>query len=378
MPKSMKYVLNAIPLALLAAFAWWFVNDAVRQKGVGLLERQTFPVNNIYACAAIAGGLAIGSFVLADIFATRRRQRIETVAGYLSFSFREKLGRNGLKLTGRMHLFDDWESGRNLIAGSYDGTEIRVFDFVKCCRSRSRTTAGGDDTTTRYEQTVFLIELPEHVRLSVQILHSKSTLMLTTVFGFSGIEFHSGDAFLTDDDQQALDTFNKKYMVAHSLVPTASSANNSRDSDDLLRKLEHTISLPLIRELVNGPGWSVELCESHVAIWIHNKRIRPQDIPDRMNDVLAIVKQLSDGADASSALKLTATGDASLNPALPFRQFGLLAGSGCLGMFLAAALFAPIFFLFVQQAPWLVFVWPVFGAAVVAATVWAAFKIASR
>jgi len=378
MPKSVKYVLNAIPLALLAAFGWWFANGAVRQKGVGLLDRQPFPINNMYACAAIVGGLAIASFILADVFVTRRRQRMETVAGYLGFRFREKLGRNGLKLSGRMQLFDDWESGRNLIAGMTDETEIRVFDFVKCCRSRSHTTSGGDDTTTRYEQTVFLIDLPDHVRLSVQILHSRSTLMLRTVFGFAGIEFSSGDAFLSDDDQQALETFNKKYMVARSLVPTANSTESSPDSDNLLRKLEHTIGLPLIRELVNGPGWSVELCESHVAIWIHNKRIRPQDIPDRMNQVLAIVKQLVDGIGASSALKLTATGETSLNPELPFRQFGLLAGSGCLGMFLAAALFAPIFFLFVDQAPWLVFVWPIFGAAVVAATVWAAFKIAGR
>jgi hypothetical protein len=54
---------------------------------------------------------------------------------------------------------------------------------------------------------------------------------------------------------------------------------------------------------------------------------------------------------------------------IAFSRIGLLAGSGCLGMILAAAVFIPLVLLYAKDYPWLVFAWPFFGMAMVVAAI---------
>jgi hypothetical protein len=377
MAKPTNHLLGAVPGAVIASFVWWWANSAVRLKGVGLLERQPFPINNMYACAAIGAFLSIVASVLADQFVSRRRQRMETVAGRLGLSFREKVGRNSLKLSAQCHLFEDWESGRNHLDGKFDGTDVRIFDFVKCRTSRRHGSAGHDDTT-REEQTVILFPMPDHIRLSVQILNHRAVVWLTTAFGFSGIRFQSDDVFLSDEDRNVLETFNDRYIVAQGLSHKEHSHRDKVNPAELFGQLEGLIGLPLMRQLLAGWGWSLELCGSQVAIWKHNKRIRPQQLPGRLTDAHEIYKHLVKGDSNGESPRLTAIGNAVMSPDVPFRQIGIIAAGGCLGMLLGAALFAPIFFMFVEEAPWIVFVWPFFGAAVMAASVWMVIKVSRR
>ena len=59
-------------------------------------------------------------------------------------------------------------------------------------------------------------------------------------------------------------------------------------------------------------------------------------------------------------------------------EFVPLAIGGCAGMFLAFVLFLPIFFLFAEKVPWIVFVWPFFGIGVMATSALVASRIARR
>ena len=59
-------------------------------------------------------------------------------------------------------------------------------------------------------------------------------------------------------------------------------------------------------------------------------------------------------------------------------KFVPLAIGGCAGMFLAFALFIPVFFLLADTYPWVVFVWPVFGMGVMVTSAFAATRLARR
>lgn len=382
MQKLLKSVVSAIPVGILVAFLWHWVNSAFGNKNGGFLENSPWPLSDIYLCVVIAVVLAICGSFFAFVLSDKRRKDLELAAGLLGMSYEEKLSRNSVNVQGRMHLFDDWVKATNLIHGSVNDIDVQIFDLKQQYTTRSHSSSGSSRQTHSKHQTVFLMPLPEGFGVSLQLMQKGSFGWLLGAMGFDGIEFELDDSFATDEDRRVLAQFNEKYLVVQGLVRGGTGINStpiiSKDSEEVMKTLEERFSLDLLKELATGRGYSVELCESHVAIWQHQKKIRAADIPTVLGEVTAIYELLIGGVSDRQRMKLSATGQASLRPEASVGRFGVIAASGCAGMFLAFALFVPVFFLFVEKAPWIVFVWPFFGMAVVAGSVFVGTRLANK
>ncbi|MCP4170946.1 MAG: hypothetical protein GY758_09270 [Fuerstiella sp.] len=364
----MKSLTNAIPAAFLTAILWYFINQFATQNGVGFLERQPWPINDMYVCIVIGAVFGIVSSLIALWFVDRRRQAMEAAAGMLGLTWRDAVDQNSLRIEGRLYIFRDWEAGTNLICGEFDGVDLKIFDLEKEWTSRSQSSSGGSSNDTHNEhQTIFLFALPEGVGVPIQMLRKNALGWLLDAIGFEGIEFHTNDSFASEEVKQTLQKFNDEYRVVQGHM-TEQSARMSSSSPGILKEslaqLERRISFPLLMTLANGQRWSVEVCESHLAVWEHKTRQKPNSLANCLNEVTEIYQLFVDGSSSGPQMRLEVTGAAPIKMDAGISLFAPILAFGCLGMFLAFALFVPIFFLFVEDHPWLVFIWPFFGMAI--------------
>lgn len=378
----LKSVSSVFSAAVMTGLLWYFANSFARKNGVGLLERQPWPLNNIWLCATAVAALAAISMLIAYQFSSRRREAMESAAGMLGLSYRGGVSRNSLNLQGPLCLFDDWDEGTNLISGEFDGIPVQIFDFVKTRTSRVQSSSSSGDNTVRENQTVFLLELPEDYGVPVQILRGKALLWMMQAFGLSGIEFQLEGSLAAEEDRTVLQKFNRDYLVLHGAVDGGhrdgqAARTLSSAAEEHLRRLETLMGLPLVKRLAEGRGWSIEVGRSHVAIWMQKTRLKPQQIPECLAEVTALHRLLLEG-DAHSGMRLSASGQATVSLQNSGSQIAVLAVSGCLGMVLAFGMFVPVFFMFADRAPWIVFVWPFFGLAVIALSVFIGTRLASK
>ena len=77
MKDPLRIIGTAVPAAIAVGLLWIFLNRFVPQGGAGFLERQAWPISNIYICAAIGGVLGAGSAAVAALLTHRRRQAME-------------------------------------------------------------------------------------------------------------------------------------------------------------------------------------------------------------------------------------------------------------------------------------------------------------
>ncbi len=381
MTKLLKSLANAIPGAVLTAIVWYFMNRFTAGKGGGILDRQPWPINNIYLCAAIGAGFAVICSMVALYIVDRRNAALEAAAGLLGLRYRGKVSKSSLGISGPLHVFDDWAEGTNLLYGEFHSTGVQVFDLKKQCTTTSRnssTSQSGTSTTTEH-QTIFLLPLPEGQLVPVQILKKNAVSWIIGAMGFDGVEFSTNDQFASEEDRGDIQRFNDDWLVVRGLSRKGnrSAAATEDAAEDALRRLEATISFPFLKSLLVDQRWSVEVCDSHVAIWMHKKRVRPTQLADCLRRVTELHRILIEGP-ADSQAKLIATGDTLMQMNLGVGRMLPIAVSGCLGMLVAFVIFIPIFFLFADKAPWIVFVWPFFGMAVVAGSVYIGTRLANN
>lgn len=378
MGKYLKALLSGIPGAIFVAILWFWVNSATG----GMLERAPFPLNDIYACVGIGITLGIAGSCLAIFFANRRREALEGAAAGFGMEFSEKVDRNSLNVEGRLHIFDDWLEASNHMEGVVDDVPIQIFDLWKQHTSRSHGKSGSNRRTHNQKQTVYLMPLPQKSPVSVQLIQKGALGWMLGAMGFDGIEFELDGQFATDEDRRILAKFNEQYLVVQGLRRGGSNPKPTQpvpdDSEKVLALLEQRLSLDLLRKLAEGRGFSLEICESHLAVWQHKTCVAPGDLVGALAEIVELYTLLVDGPADQRRMKLSASGQTSLTPEVSVRSFGAIAAGGCVGMFLAFAMFVPVFFLFVEQAPWIVFVWPFFGMAVVAGSVFVSTRIAGK
>jgi hypothetical protein len=306
---------------------------------------------------------------------------MEAAAGMLGLRYRGKVSKSSLGISGPLHIFDDWEQGTNLLHGEVDSKGVQVFDLKKQYTTTSRnssTSQSGSSTTTEH-QTIFLLPVPDGQLVPVQILKKNAVSWMIGAMGFDGVEFSTDDQFASDKDRGAIQRFNDDWLVVRGLSrkgnPSAAATEDA--AEDALRRLEATISLPFLKSLLVDNRWSVEACESHVAIWMHKKLVRPTHIADCLRRVTELHRILIEGP-ADSQANLIATGETLMQMNLGVGRMLPIAVSGCLGILIAFVMFIPIFFLFADKAPWIVFVWPFFGMSVVAGSVYIGTRLANK
>jgi len=379
MKNSAAYFRDAFAGALVVGLIWYFGNAYTQEKGKGWFERQDFPINNM-ACCIVAGAAlgVIGAFV-GNFVRDRRRQAMQSAAMYNRLDFKPSLKKSQLGSARSMRLFDNWEEGRNQLHGRLQGVEISIFDLHKKIITRSSSSSGSSSTTRLEQHTVFLLERPESDGLPAQFLVKGNLAFALTALDFRGVEFEPRDADISDEDRRVLDEFNNKYLIAQGLTRGGTrTAQSLVPDDELLERLEQVVSLDVMRQLLSGHEWNLELGETHIAIWKHKERTRPSAIANLLPQILALHSVLSDASKQRRAVPLKARGSSIVSREVSFAHLGLVVGSGCLGMLLAGGIFVPLFFMFADEYPWMVFVWPLFGMAIIVCTVKLALWIKSR
>ena len=363
----LKLICTTLPAGLMTAVVWYWVNGFGKQNGQGILEQQIWPLNNIYWCAAIAIVLAIVSMVTFEFLTARRSSQMEAAAAMLGLEFSRTVSRNQLSIKGRLPIFDDWDEASNLLDGSVDGIHLQMFDYVSVTRS---TSPGKGNDSQRVQQTVILIPLDDYCGPSFCMRRRNSLLSITSLLGFDGLSFE-GDQTHAMEEQDQIRQFNDKYLVMQWNGDTADGG-----SQRSLQRMAEQSNLSLLKTLVNGRGWSLEVCESHAVFWVNRKRFKPDEVRQVIDESLQLFQNLT--SDNASGPRLGVSGQAAMSDPISFASFGPVIASGCLGMVLAFGLFVPIFLKFADKAPWLVFVWPFFGMAIMAVCVILGAKIARR
>jgi hypothetical protein len=379
MKNTAVYVRDAFGGAMIVGIIWYFANAYTPENGKGWFERQTFPLNNMACCIAAGAALgALGTFS-GNFARDRRRQAMQSAAMYNRLDFEPFLTKPQLGSARSLRLFDNWDEGRNLLHGRLRDVEISIFDLHKKIVTRTQSSSGSSSTTRRIQHTVFLFERPDSGGLTAQILRKGSLAFALTALNFRGVEFEPRDTVISDDDRRVLDDFNSTYLVAQGLTRGGTrTARAVMPDDELLAGLEQVVDLNVMRKLVAEHNWNVELGDTHIAIWKYKDRIRPSTISDVLPQILELHSGLSGASKQRSAVPLKALGTSIASREVSMGQMGWIAGSGCLGMLLAAGIFGPLFFMYADEYPWMVFAWPFFGMGVVIGTVKLALWIKRR
>ena len=373
-------LVTAIPGAIIAGLLWFYVNKFLPQAGPGLLERQSWPLNNIYVCSAIGAFLAAGSALIAMALQNRRRRSMEAEIGLAGLRYQGSVDRNDLRLTGSLQIFDNWTEGTNYGRGEVGRTSVQMVD-VRTVRSSSSMGSGGrrhrGNESTTVNQTVFLLPASERPFPTLSILRKRSSIM--AMFGHKGMEFHARNDAASEPDRRTLEEFRTNYLVTQGLVLKSNrAAEDSGEAASLFERMQEMIGLPLLRQLLMTGQWNLEFCPSHVAIWKAKKLIRPNEVAQQLQEVVELHRAILDGCGDHSETRLEVQGSAKMEIDASFGQFIPLAAGGCVGMFLAFVIFLPIFFLFADKHQWIVFLWPVFGMAMMAGCAVAGSRLSRR
>lgn len=368
----------AIPASIFTALAWYYINRFVPHAGKGILENQSWPLNNIYLCAAAGAALMSAASAIQLMFSHHRQQSLEAAAVIAGLEFQGTIDRNDLMYTGNLRVLDNWSNGTNSAVGKINGTSVQVVD-VETTHTSHQTGPGhhGGDSTSRHYQTVYLLPADDIPFPSVSLVRRGGLQWASELLGFKGMEFYAEQSTASAQDQQTLTDFHNRYMVTQGAA--LKSSLGSQDVDDeaaLFLRLGEVIGLPLLRRLTEDGQWNLELCSSHVAIWKSRKLVKPNELPQQLNEVFELHRLLIEHDNDRSEIPLAVRGSAKMQVEANITALLPLAVSGCVGMFLAFALFMPIFFLFVPKYPWIVFVWPFFGMGIMALSIRVGMKAA--
>jgi len=383
MKESFKIVRTAIPGGIITGFLWIFVNRFVPQAGPGYLERQSWPLNNIYLCVAIGAVAAVGSAAIASWYKSRRRQAMEAAMALAGLRFRGTVDCNELQISGKLNILENWAEGSNYAVGQISQTEVQMVD-VQTVRTSPTINSGGHEhgsqnSTATENQTVYLLPAGDRPFPSLSILRNRGPGWVSSLLGLQGIEFHAKNDAASEQDRATLEEFRKHYVVTQG--PVLKSQRCPEDADEeatLFQELEQIISIPLLRNLLDHPEWSLEFCPSHIAIWKAKKCVKPGELAQQLNEVVELHRLVVDETLGYSNTMLEIRGSAKMEIDASVTEFVPLAIGGCVGMFLAFVLFIPVFFLLADTYPWVVFVWPVFGMGVMVISTLAASRLARR
>ena len=289
----------AIPAAIFTALAWYSINRFVPHAGKGVLENQSWPLNNVYICAAAGSALMSAASVMQLMFSHHRRQSLEAAAAIAGLEFRGTIDRNELMYTGNLRVLDNWSRGTNSAIGKINGTSVQIVD-VETTHTSRQTGLGhlGGDSTSRHYQTVYLLPADDVPFPSVSLVRRGGMQWASELLGFKGMEFYAEQCTASAQDQQTLTDFHNRYMVTQG--PALKSSFGPQDADDeaaLFQRLGEVIGLPLLRRLTEVGQWNLELCPSHVAIWKSGKLVKPNELPQQLNEVLELHRLLIEHGD---------------------------------------------------------------------------------
>ena len=213
----------------------------------------------------------------------------------------------------------------------------------------------------------------------IAITHVGRLSGLVKLAGLSPIIIQSSPDTDALEPDHIVKVFNQRYLVSSGELSqslTDENASLEMELEKIQNRIESVLSRPLLQLLTSGRGYSIEVGQRQVAISIALKISRRAGITNVVSEVVRLFETLMNAVNSPKSLTVRINPDSVVRVATKTGiLFAVFALGGVGGMFLAFALFAPIFFLFVEDYPWIVFLWPFFGMAVMIGPITLAFRI---
>lgn len=351
---------GAINVGIVFPLVWFLINQASKVVGgIGILEKQPWPLSSIYACSVIGALLGTGLGIALVIARRQRSEQTAALAERMGFEFVRDVPRNdltryhGLQLFKRRHFHEV----RNLMKGNIDGVEFAVLDYEYI-----EPGSEGDDTNYRHTVALF----PDGAQGLPRFVLWTGDLMLKFLektAGFKGITFEP-DGSISAQDREVVERFSRSYFLSPPLGEVREAWEEQRVREELgtiengthvspiidsqyETALRERFHLDTLRFLSERAGWSVESDGEHLAIW-RNKKIIPAARREKFlyeaNEIRAALLTTASNPAAAQVLK----GSVSMPRPTPERGaagllgavIGFFAGSGV--GFAAVALVLPL------------------------------------
>ena len=371
--RPLKMLIDMIVAFVFGLFLWFAVNSVTAQHGMGWLESARFPLNSRIVSALIFSAVIGFSDFVGMLVKARRQSDMQTAAALMGLAFEPTPDPKALNLEMSMDLFENWHELRNVMTGRIGGTELTALELV------TRIPASGDSSESYQEKSVILFKHDGSLPGRIAITHVGRLSGLVKLAGLSPIIIQSSPDTDALEPDHIVKVFNQRYLVSSGELSqslTDENASLEMELEKIQNRIESVLSRPLLQLLTSGRGYSIEVGERQVAISIALKISRRAGITNVVSEVVRLFETLMNAVNSPKSLTVRINPDSVVRVATKTGiLFAVFALGGVGGMFLAFALFAPIFFLFVEDYPWIVFLWPFFGMAVMIGSITLAFRI---
>lgn len=377
MHSTAKLLISPIPGAVVTGFLWFVINMMTEAKGVGVLDKQPWPVSDIYTCVAIG---ALLSFSVALLRWFRQRQRsssLEAMCGMLGLKYSAEAKKGDFGGFKRLSVFDDWYRGLDRMSGEFRDLPVEMFDYT----SRTVSRSSENTSTSFHSQTVVL--LPAEPAWPAFELRPRGMLTsLISAAGIQGVQFELDDEMMArPEEREIVNRFNRSYFLSAgiSTIVKRWAGEETAQPDHNPPPLADQFTLDTLRMLGKHPGWMIESRDGHVAFWRANRIIPPSRRRAFLSQAIDLFETLSKPERTSADERLQVTQQAVSRTAIA-GPFGGMAVGGCAGMFLAVAICFPLIaWAFANDFPgWIVFIWPIAGMMFMIGGAFAGLKIAAR
>ncbi len=221
---------------IAAGVLWWIANRCYTVNGVGWLERQAWPLNNVWLIATLGALVGLIAGLVRRAHGRRHDASIEDLCQRWGFTFAATASGDALPLA----VWPAWQDARCHMSGTRNGLPIEIVDVT--------VTEGTGDAARSRDWTVILLEaegLPDFE------LHPRTfTARLLELAGVPLVPF---DVAAVRDPVAAADV---REFTRHWLLVAA--------DQDAARRLFRP---EVMRDLERFVGWSLQSRGGYLALW---------------------------------------------------------------------------------------------------------------
>jgi hypothetical protein len=368
MSSTLRIIFAPLGGALVVALLWLALNGMPGNPKRGWLERQSWPISSLPACATIGAVLCL--LQAAGWRAQQiHKESLAKTADRLRLQHSERVVRSDLGEAANLCVFNDWNEGWDRLFGRFEGLELQMLDFTSVQSSASQR-----GTKPRSEsQTVVAIPVETRDWPVFEIHPRGLSTWMWDLLGCRGATFRFRDEFgIIDLDRAALARFNRRYRVfvglAQRIAEMAGMALGvpvgTRPAQEA--ELSDRFTMGTLRRFAETRGWTVESCGTHAAFWRSGKIIPAANREAFLHEAADLYRSLAapakDAADANLVIEASEFDSTTLGR----RMSGLIAGA-LVGVAVAMVIWGPLLLAMpMNLAGIVVFAWPFVGFAFMA------------
>jgi hypothetical protein len=334
--RSYRWLGAGIVTAVMTTVAWFVINHSHRVNGVGLLQRQEWPLSSVYVCAALGAALgAVGELVGARRARRHARQLLE-FADSLGFGFSPRVAADDFAEWRSLPAFQKWSGGCNRLSGQVAGVPVEMLDYTMVQR--------GDDGDSTSHQTVVLLPTGERDLPTFELQPRTLTVKILSAMGVPDVAFAAEG--VPEEEAKAVEDFGKRYHLSAGLEAEVARLGQREAGDAAAEAaIRAVFPVDVLTFLADHPGWHVQGAGRCMGLWRPNKVVAAADRPTFLAEALAVraalVESASDGEPTLPAPPGAARGPAEAAANLAGAGIGAMVGffgggalSSCVAMWI--------------------------------------------